>query len=158
MLALSRLGVGIGEASVAARRHVPACRIAFQRSSAAWSTAAIAASIALGLGGALWIGGATADAWDQAWPRGGAPLGIKGWQAAFLVASLPGLVLAILLWRMEEPVRGAADGIVQRPDPAPFRAAWETLARILPGLNWLARCIATAPARAPGWPILAGWP
>jgi MFS family permease len=136
VLALSRLGVGIGEASVQpAGMSLLSDR--FPKKQRGTVTAALAAAIALGLGGALWIGGATADAWDQAYAAGGAPLGIKGWQAAFLIASLPGILLAILLWRMEEPVRGAADGIAEVPDPKPFRAARETLASILPGLNWL---------------------
>jgi MFS family permease len=136
MLALSRLGVGMGEACVQpAGMSLLSDRFPKERRGTV--TAAVAASIALGLGGALWIGGATADAWDAAYPAGAAPLGIRGWQAAFLVASLPGFVLAVLLWRMEEPVRGAADGIVHVPDPAPFRASRETLTSILPVLNWI---------------------
>ncbi len=136
LLALSRLGVGIGEASVQpAGFSLLSDRFPKERRGTV--TAVIAAAIALGLGGALWIGGATADAWDHAYAAGAAPLGIKGWQAAFLVAALPGVVLAVLLWRVEEPVRGAADGIACTPDPAPFRASWHTLASILPGFNWL---------------------
>ena len=135
-LAISRLGVGIGEASVQPAGfsllsdHFPAAR----RGTV---TAVIAAAIALGLGSALWIGGATADAWDAAYKGTSAPFGFRGWQIAFIVAALPGVMLALLLWRMDEPQRGAADGIPQTPDPAPFKASWETLASLLPGLNWL---------------------
>ena len=135
-LAVSRLGVGIGEASVQPAGfsllsdHFPSKR----RGTV---TAVISAAIALGLGGALWIGGATADWWDAAYKIPPAPFGLKGWQAAFIVAALPGLALSALIWRMPEPARGAADGIAQTPDPAPFRASWDTLASILPGLNWI---------------------
>lgn len=136
VLAISRLGVGIGEASVQPA-GMSLLSDHFPKERRGTVTAAIAASIALGLGVALWIGGATADWWDGAYKAGGAPLSLKGWQAAFLVASLPGFVLAVLLWRMPEPVRGAADGIIQPKDPHPFRASWDTLASILPGFNWV---------------------
>ena len=137
VLALSRLGVGIGEASVQPAGmsllsdHFPKHRRGF-------IGAAFGAAIALGLGGALWLGGATADWWDSRYAPGTAPLGFKGWQAAFIVAALPGLVLAILLWAMPEPERGAADGLPPPPaDRHPFRASFETLASILPVGNWL---------------------
>ncbi len=137
VLALSRLGVGVGEAAVQpAGFSLLADR--FPKHMKGTFTAVMAAAIALGLGGALWIGGWTAGAWDAAYPGGiGAPLGIKGWQAAFLAAALPGPILGILLWRMQEPVRGAADGVIAPPDPHPVRAAWATLAAILPGTAWL---------------------
>jgi MFS transporter, Spinster family, sphingosine-1-phosphate transporter len=136
VLALSRLGIGIGEASVQPAGF-SLLSDHFPKEKRGTVTAVIAAAIALGLGAALFIGGATADWWDNAYKAIPAPLGLKGWQAAFIVASLPGFVLAVFLWRMEEPVRGAADGIIQAPDPAPFRASWDTFASIVPGLNWL---------------------
>ena len=145
VLAISRLGVGVGEASVQPAGF-SLLSDHFPKEQRGTVTAAIAASIALGLGAALWIGGATADGWDAAYPPGTAPFDLKGWQAAFLVASLPGLVLAFFLWRMPEPQRGAADGIVAAPDPAPFRASWDTLASILPGFNWATFARLRAPA------------
>lgn len=147
VLALSRLGVGIGEASVQPAGF-SLLSDHFPRERRGTVTAVIAAGIALGLGSALWIGGATADWWDASYTPATAPFGLKGWQAAFMVASLPGFVLAILLWRMQEPQRGAADGIVQAVDPAPFRASWDTLASILPGLNWLTLAQLRAPLMA----------
>jgi MFS family permease len=136
LLALSRLGVGIGEASVQpAGFSLLSDHIRKERRGTV--TAVFAASITLGLGAALWVGGASADWWDGLYADRPAPFGLRGWQAAFIIASLPGLVLSVLLWRMYEPVRGAADGLVSPPDPAPFRASWETLASILPGFNWI---------------------
>ncbi|MEH3108371.1 MAG: MFS transporter [Sphingomonas fennica] len=149
LLALSRLGVGVGEAAVQpAGFSLLADR--FPKHMKGTFTAVMSAAIALGLGGALWIGGSTAGAWDAAFPGGiGAPFGMKGWQAAFIAAALPGPILGVLLWRMPEPVRGAADGIVAPPDPHPVRAAWGTLAAILPGTAWVS--FARARAGAGTW-------
>lgn len=136
LLALSRLGVGVGEASVQPA-GMSLLSDYFPKQMRGTVTAVIAASIAFGLGAALWLGGTVADGWDSLYPEpGSAPLGIKAWQAAFLVAALPGFVLSILLWRMTEPVRGASDDVLQPSDPHPFRASWETLAGILPLFNW----------------------
>ncbi len=41
---------------------------------------------------------------------GGILAGSLGWRAAFFITGLPGLLFALLAWRMREPVRGAADG------------------------------------------------
>ncbi|HEX7760847.1 MAG TPA: MFS transporter [Caulobacteraceae bacterium] len=135
MLAVSRLGVGIGEAS-AQPAGFSIISDTFPKARRGLAASMIAAGVALGLGSALWIGGAVADGWDGAFAKG-APLGLHGWQAAFIVAALPGFLLAFLLSRLPEPVRGAADGIVQAPDPHPFRASWEVLSAILPGFAWI---------------------
>jgi MFS family permease len=136
LLALSRLGVGIGEAS-AQPAGMSLLADSFPREKRGMIAAAMAIAVALGLGGALWIGATVADSWDAAWPAGaGAPLGLKGWQAAFIAAALPGLPLAWLLWRLPEPVRGAADGIAPPDDPHPFRASLHTLVAILPLGVW----------------------
>lgn len=147
VLAVSRLGVGIGEASVQPA-GMSLLSDYFPRHRRGLVSAAFGAAIALGLGGALWLGGATADWWDSLYAPGAAPLGLKGWQAAFMVAALPGLLLAIPLWLMPEPERGAADGL---PPPAahphPFRTSLETLAGILPVGNWLYFARMRAPGR-----------
>src|SRR4051794_17065391 len=77
VLALSRLGVGIGEASVQPA-GMSLLADTFPKEKRGLVTSFMAAAVALGLGGALVLGGLTADAWDKAWPHGGAPLGFKG--------------------------------------------------------------------------------
>ena len=135
LLALSRLGVGIGEgASQPAGTslvfdHFPKARRGF-------AMAMIAAAIALGLGCSSALGGLAADWWDQLYPAGGAPFGLRGWQFAFLVASLPGFLLAVLLWRMDEPKRGLMDGVETPPDPHPLRASLAVLGAVTPVANW----------------------
>ena len=145
LLALSRLGVGIGEGAAQpagislAFDHYPKARRGF-------ATAVIAAAIALGLGGSSVLGGVAADWWDHLHAGGGAPLGLKGWQFAFLVAALPGFLLAALLWQMPEPRRGRLDGIESPPDPHPFRASLALLGAVTPGPNWCALALRRAGA------------
>ena len=137
LLALSRLGVGIGEAS-SQPAGMSLLADSFPKEKRGMIAAAMAIAVALGLGAALVVGATVADNWDAAWPGGaGAPLGLKGWQAAFIAAALPGLPLAWLLWRLPEPVRGAADGIAPPHDPHPFRASAHTLVAILPVGVWV---------------------
>ena len=135
VLALSRLGVGIGEAS-AQPAGMSLLADMFPKKKRGTITAVMAAAIALGLGSALVFGGAVADVWDNAFAQGDAPLGIRGWQAAFLMASIPGFILGYFLWKMKEPRRGLSDGIDHHEDPHPFRESWLTLSSILPGLVW----------------------
>lgn len=136
LLALSRLGVGIGEASVQPAGFSIISDV-FSKERRGLASSVIAASVALGLGAALTIGGSVADAWDHAYADGAAPFGIKDWQAAFLAASLPGVVLSFFLWRLPEPKRGEADGIPPRSDPRPLCESAKTLASILPGFAFL---------------------
>ena len=136
LLALSRLGVGIGEGAA----QPAGFSLAFDhyaKPRRGFATAVIAAAIALGLGGSSVLGGVTADWWDHLYAGGAAPLALKGWQFAFLMAALPGFVLALLLWRMPEPKRGRLDGIESAPDPHPFRASLALLAGVTPIANWL---------------------
>ena len=154
MLALSRLGVGIGEASVQPA-GLSLLADSFPKEKRGMITAWIAAATALGLGGAIVMGGLSADWWDRAWPAGDAPFGLRGWQFAFLTAAIPGLVLGWFLARMPEPRRGGADGVAHHSDPRPFAAAGETLLAILPVTCWVNFARRRAPA--PVWLVnLAG--
>jgi MFS family permease len=44
-----------------------------------------------------------------------------GWRMAFMIVGVPGLVAAVLVWRLREPVRGATD------TPAPVKTALEEM-------------------------------
>jgi MFS family permease len=134
MLAISRLGVGIGEGATQ-----PAANSiifdTFPRERRGTAMAALGIATALGLGLSMTLGGVVAHEWDEAFPDGG-PGGFSGWQFAFLVAAAPGLLLAWLIWRMREPERGAMDGIKTPEDPHPFRASAAVLGAVTPGANW----------------------
>ena len=120
LLALSRLGVGIGEGAVYPAGyslvfdHFPKARRGV-------AMAVIAAAIALGLGCSLMLGGVAADWWDHRYLNAGAPLGLHGWQFAFLVAALPGFVVAaLLLANGRAPARPARwHRLSTRPAPVP---------------------------------------
>ena len=135
LLAISRLGVGIGEGATQ-----PAANSiifdALPKSRRGLGMAGLAVGLALGLGLSMALGGIVAHEWNQAWPDGNAPLGFSGWQAAFFIAALPGFPLAVLIWNLREPVRGGMDGIVTPPDPAPFKASADVLGSVVPGTNW----------------------
>jgi MFS family permease len=96
--------------------------------------AAMGVATALGLGLSMTLGGVVAGWFDARYPEGAA--GFSGWQFAFLVAALPGLVLAWLIYRLPEPVRGGVDGIRSPEDPHPFKASAAVLASVTPVVNW----------------------
>src|SRR5690606_25616425 len=121
LLALSRLGVGVGEAAAQ-----PAANSIifdeFPRERRGTAMAALGVATGLGLGLSMTLVGVVAQWWDTRYAAGGAPMDFSGWQFAFLVAAAPGLFLAYLILRMREPERGRMDGIATRQDPHPFKA------------------------------------
>ena len=154
LLALSRLGVGIGEGA-AQPAGFSLVFDQYAKPRRGFATGVIAAAIALGLGGSFVLGGVTADWWDHLYAGGAAPLGLKGWQFAFLLAAAPGFILAALLARLPEPRRGQLDGIESPPDHQPFRASLALLAAVTPGANWLATAGRRAGARYWGVNLVA---
>lgn len=138
LLVLSRLGVGIGEAATQPA-GTSLIYDFWPKRRRGFVMAVLASSIALGLGGSLVLGGVAAHAWDARYAvAGSAPFGLKGWQFAFAVAAVPGIVLSVFLWRLPEPRRGLMDGMETPHDPHPFRASGAVLGAVLPGFNLLA--------------------
>ncbi|TIX49511.1 MFS transporter [Alteraurantiacibacter aquimixticola] len=135
LLAISRLGVGIGEGATQ-----PAANSiifdTFPKSRRGVGMAGLGIGLALGLGLSMTLGGVVAQWWDQRYAAGGAPFDFAGWQFAFIVASIPGFPLAYLIYRLKEPERGAMDGIRATKDPAPFKASANVLGSVVPGTNW----------------------
>ncbi len=135
LLAISRLGVGIGEGATQ-----PAANSiifdALPKSRRGLGMAGLGIGLALGLGLSMALGGVVAEWWDTRYADGGAPMGFAGWQFAFIVASLPGFPLAYLIYKLKEPVRGGMDGITAPEDPQPFKASRDVLGSVVPGTNW----------------------
>lgn len=133
-LAAARIGVGVGEAS-ATPAAFSMLSDYFPKRQRATALAIYSSGIYLGAGLGLGIGGYVVDAWNQAWAGGGAPMGLRGWQVAFLLVGLPGLLLAAWVASLREPVRGQADGIFAPAHPQPFRAFFSELRAVLPPLT-----------------------
>jgi MFS transporter, Spinster family, sphingosine-1-phosphate transporter len=135
LLAISRLGVGIGEGATQ-----PAANSiifdALPKSRRGVGMAGLGIGLAIGLGLSMAVGGIVSQWWNNLYPDGNAPGGFSGWQIAFLIAALPGFPLAYLIYRLREPVRGGMDGILTPKDPAPFRASADVLGSVVPGTNW----------------------
>ncbi|HEX2764588.1 MAG TPA: MFS transporter [Allosphingosinicella sp.] len=145
MLATARIGVGIGEASASPAAY-SMISDSFPKEKRATALSIYSAGLYIGGALSLPIGGFIISRWNAAWPdAAAAPLGLVGWQAAFLAVGLPGLLLALWVLTLREPQRGASDGL---PQPVVQPGAWagfgRELAAILPPLTLL-----TA-ARTPG--------
>jgi MFS family permease len=145
MLAAARIGVGIGEASASPAAY---SMISDSFPKERRATALSIYSSGLYIGGALSlpIGGLVVSRWTQAYPDPAtAPLGLAGWQAAFLAVGIPGLLLALWVLSLREPLRGASDGL---PQPVVRPNAWAEFGRelvaILPPLTLI------SVARIPG--------
>ncbi len=61
-----------------------------------------------------------------------------GWRMTFFVATIPGLLLALLVWRLVDPPRGAADQAA-RPAPTERESFWGPFGQLLriPTLRWI---------------------
>jgi MFS family permease len=130
-LAVARVGVGVGEAS-ATPAAFSMLSDSFPTRMRATVLALYSSGIYIGAGLGLAIGGQIVDRWNAAFPDGGAPLGLAGWQAAYLAVGLPGLVIALWVRSLREPQRGAIDGIYTAPEPHPFRELGRELRAVLP--------------------------
>ena len=141
-LTAARIGVGIGEASASPAAYSmlgdyypPARR--------ATVLAIYSSGIFIGVGLSLGIGGFIVDNWNARFPDGDAPFGLMGWQVAFFVVGLPGLLLAIWVASLREPVRGMSEGRYTPPEPHPFRIFFRELRAVVPPFTllhlWLER-------------------
>jgi MFS family permease len=107
-LVISRLGVGVGEATCS-----PACQSLlgdlYPKSQRSRALSIFMLGLPLGLFLAYLAGGFLGHSF--------------GWRACFIFACIPGLILSVLILRLPEPLRGAADANAQlEPHPTPYRA------------------------------------
>ncbi|WP_373489120.1 MFS transporter [Blastomonas sp.] len=130
MLGLARIGVGIGEATASPSAY-SLISDWFPKKFRATALAIYSSGLYIGGGVSLLIGGLIVERWNATYPVD-APLGLAGWQAAFLAVGLPGLLLAVLVATLREPVRGQADGILTPPPKDPFRGFGQELFAVIP--------------------------
>ncbi len=129
-LSLARIGVGVGEATASPAAY-SLISDWFPKRLRATALAIYSSGIYIGGGFSIFIGALIVQKWNLAYPGGG-PLGLVGWQAAFLAVGLPGLIVAAWIFTLREPVRGHSEGIATPPHPAPFRAFFQELLTIVP--------------------------
>ena len=129
-LSFARMGVGIGEATASPTAYSLISDY-FPKAQRATALAIYSSGLYLGGGVSLLIGAKISIWWNEAWPDGG-PLGLVGWQGAFLAVGIPGLLVALWVASLREPVRGAMDGTVSALTPAPFRTFVNDLSTIVP--------------------------
>lgn len=131
-LASYRIGVGVGESS-ASPAAFSMLGDYFPPSMRATAVAIYSSGVYIGSGIGLLIGGQVLDRWQRAYPEGGAPFDLAGWQVAYLIVGIPGLLMALWVWTLREPLRGQTEGITSTgPAPNPMRVLAHELASIIP--------------------------
>jgi MFS family permease len=136
---LARIGVGVGEGALSpAAYSLIADYFPPQRRATAISVYSMGIYIGSGVANIL---GASAIAFFMARPNWQLPLvgAVRGWQVVFFVVGLPGVLLALLMYTVREPVRRGlkilktADGAKTTQVPLPeviayLKLNWKTFA------------------------------
>lgn len=129
-LTLARMGVGVGEATASPTAYSLISDY-FPKRQRATALAIYSSGLYIGGGISLFLGALIVETWDAAYPQGG-PLGLVGWHAAFVAVGIPGVLVALWVATLREPVRGVMDGLVTPAHPSPFRAFASDLSMIVP--------------------------
>ena len=135
-LATARIGVGVGEAA-ASPTAFSILSDYFPKEKRATALAIYSGGLYIGGGISQFIGGAIADNWNASFPGGLDALGfnIVGWQAAFLAVGIPGLLVALWVATLREPIRGMSEGIVEPQEEGIWRKFFEELSSVIPPLT-----------------------
>jgi MFS family permease len=134
MLATFRIGVGIGEASASPAAYSMLSDY-YSPKVRATVIAIYSSGVYIGGGIGLFLGGFIMETWNSSFVDGGAPLDLKGWQAAFLVVGIPGVLMALWVRTLREPIRGISEGLVTEKHPKPLSVLMTESAAMLPGIN-----------------------
>lgn len=128
---LTRIGVGIGEAS-SGPTATSLLSDYFPSKMRSTVLALYSCGVPIGLGLSLVLGGSIASLWNSWYPDGNFPLGLSGWRVAFIAVALPGLLLALLVASLKEPQRGISEGLVQTLEAHPFKKSWQEFLAAIP--------------------------
>lgn len=129
-LTLARMGVGVGEATASPTAYSLISDY-FPSRQRATALSIYSSGLFLGGGVSLLIGAYIVQFWNDTY-HGNAPLGLLGWQAAFLAVGLPGLLMAVWVATLREPQRGVMDGDLPSASPRPFTTFLQDLGGIVP--------------------------
>lgn len=134
MLAAARFGVGIGEATANPVSHSLICDY-FPPRQRSMALSSNLAGLFIGGGLATMAGGQILENWPGACGALGA-CAIRPWQAALLIVGAPGLLLALMVAFLREPVRGAIEGRPIVPPPTGhWRSFFGDLGAVVPGIS-----------------------
>jgi MFS family permease len=132
-----RIGVGMGEASASPAAFSMLADY-FNPKQRATVMAIYSSGVYIGGGIGLAIGGVVLDTWHAWFPdTATAPFGLKGWQMAFLLVGIPGILMAIWVKTLREPIRGMSEGITIKSEAQPFKMAGRELMGVFPVLNFI---------------------
>ncbi len=134
-LGAARIGVGVGEASASPSAY-SLISDWFPKKMRGTALAIYSAGLYLGGGISLLIGGLIVEGWNNAYPGGG-PMGLVGWQAAFMAVGIPGLLLAVWVFTLREPIRGELEGLPQTKVDRPFRGFATELFAVVPPFTFI---------------------
>jgi MFS family permease len=160
-LGAARIGVGVGEATAGPCSYSLLADY-FPAHRRATAVAIFSSGIYLGGGFSLYIGTSIAGGWNAAFPVGVRPFGLAGWQVAFMAVGLPGLLLALWVRSLREPVRGrfeapVAEGTITAvTPPATWGAFVRDLGAIVPPFTVLAAARRGSTALLGNFAIMAG--
>ena len=131
-LAFYRFGVGAGESS-----GTPASYSLlsdwFSPEKRASVLSIYSSGAFIGMGVSLGLGGLIVDFWKNQYPVvATAPFGLEAWQVTFMVVGFPGILLAVLVYKMREPQRGITEGIRNTEHPKPIREACVEVLTVIP--------------------------
>ena len=131
-LAVCRIGVGVGESSASpAAYSLLADYFSDKIKTTVYSI--YASGIYIGGGIGIFLGGWISDTWNSSYPISElAPFGFAGWQIAFISVGLPGLIVALLVLTIKEPIRGHTEDVEIKKVDKPFKEAGKMLAGIIP--------------------------
>jgi MFS family permease len=133
LLAIYRVGVGVGEASLGPSAYSLIFDM-FPQRLRGLALSIYSGGIYLGAALGFALGGFIVDTWTRLHPDPAtAPFGLAAWQVAFFAVGIPGLLMAVWVWTLREPARGSNGGGARPagPGPQPFKE----FAAVVPGLT-----------------------
>jgi MFS family permease len=139
-LGAARLGIGVGEATASPCAYSLLSDY-FPPHRRALALAVYSAGLYVGGGISLYFGSSIAAEWNAHFAGREAPLGLVGWQAAFLTMGIPGLLLSLLVMTLREPPRGrfdAPDEAAAAPRARPLADFVRSLESVLPPFTLVA--------------------
>ena len=135
MLAAYRIGVGIGEASASPAAFSMLADY-FSPKQRATVSGIYSSGVYIGAGIGIFLGGLILDGWHGIYPDPEtSPFNLKGWHVAFFAVGIPGILMALWVATIKEPVRGISEGLIAPKHPTPFKEVWKDIQGLTPFLN-----------------------